>query len=222
MKINAPFVAALAVLTLATSTSAQTYDATADFGIASNPNGVWSYGVTTSLGGALDLLSVPSSTSEFLFWNHPTLNDLNTPLIAKNISGGSIANIPNGFLTLHPGPTTQAVLRFTAPATASYSLSTQFLTGDHGETTGFVLHNGTTLFSDTTTSDNPSFGTTLTLLAGDTLDIIVDKGTDGYFFDNTPVTLVLQNLSAAAAPEPATLPLFLCSGLVWLVRRRRG
>jgi hypothetical protein len=221
MKINAPFVAALAALALATSTSAQTYDATADFGIGSNPNGVWTYGVTTTVGGTLDLLSVPSSTSAFLFWNHPTLNDLNTPLIAKNISGGPIANIPNGFLTLHPGPTTQAVLRFTAPTTASYSLSTQFFSGDLGETTGFVLHNGTTLFSDTTTSDSPSFGATLTLQVGDTLDIVVDKGADDYLFDNTPVTLVLQNVSTAA-PEPATVALFLPSGLVWLVRRRRG
>lgn len=206
---------------LAGSAHAQIYNATTDFGIASNPLGVWTYGFSSTLGGSLTLFDTTIAGPPFVGWAHSTVNDLGTPTIAKNISGGSLFGIPDGFVTLHPGASTLTVLRFTAPTTNSYSLASQFFSGDGGETTGFVLHNGATLFSDTTTSDNPTFNTVVSLLAGDTLDIVVGQGSDGYFSDNTPVAATLSVAGGSSAPEPGTVVLLLAGTLVCCRRRKR-
>lgn len=212
--------ALFALLALTAGAHAQTYDAAVDFSIASNPNGVWTYGFSTTLGGALTLFDQTAGGATPV-WRHSVVQNLGTPAIYRNDTGGVINGLPVGGLALHPGAAELAVLRFTAPSAASYSINTQFLDGDFGQTGATILHNGVTLFSNPATSGNPAFNTTVALLAGDTVDIVVDHAGDGFFNDTTGVAAVIQN--ASSAPEPGTVALLFVGGLVGtLVRRRLG
>jgi hypothetical protein len=212
---------ALLALSLTALAHAQTYDATTDFSITQgNANGAWSYGFSSTLGGALTLFDV---TDSFPSWKHSVVQSLGAPTIGRNDTGGDIYGIPMGFLDLHPGSTEYTVLRFTAPSTASYSLLAQCFIGDIGDTEMFVVHNNNTvtpLFFAATTDTNPTFSTSLSLTLGDTVDLVVGKKAD-FFFDSTPAVFTLIGSAGASAPEPGTIGLFTVGGLVWIVRRRR-
>src|SRR5688572_13710291 len=112
--------------------AAQTFNPATDFSIGVNPNGVWTYGFSKTLGGELILFR--DSLPFFAVFSRTGLgrglqmwytNDLAgafaDPLIALNplstttfTSGDSVVE-PGGF-AMHPGPNGEfCVLRFTAP-----------------------------------------------------------------------------------------------------------
>ncbi len=148
------FLASVLALAAPSFSNAQHYDPSADFSIANNPNGVWSYGWQSTLGSIFNLYSevLPNGhdLADFPLWH---LNN-NPPLIVKNATGNIVVP-PNTTITyqveqlaLHPGSAGQySTLRWTAPSTGSYFLAAAFSGIDYctqygGTTTDVhVLHN---------------------------------------------------------------------------------
>jgi hypothetical protein len=212
------------------------YDAAADFSPTNNPNGVWSYGWSSSLGSAFNI-DVSSTTLNGLdLWEGaaPGVGGLFYPVVAHNgttnpITSGTVSYLA-GQLGFHPGPGDQyGVIRFTAPIAETLVLSSSFTGLDFvGPTTTdvHVLLDGSPIFNGAVdgfgAGSGPSFATTLTLAMGETVDFAVGYGSNGnYLFDSTGIT---ATLGSVAVPEPSTMGLAVLSGLMlaghaW--RRRR-
>jgi hypothetical protein len=202
------------------------YDAVKDFSITSNPNGVWSYGWTSSLGSPLNLYTVTDTDSipgmsawlaSGKFWADP-------PYVAHNDTDkkNCFAHtcVPPTYLDLHPGPNDEmSILRWTAPSEGKFLIQGAFMGLDWGPTTTdvHVLLNSTkSLLSGPITSDKLplKFQSKLRLSAGDTVDFLVGFGKDGDFdSDSTGVQFKVTRLGAedslsepmspaASAPEP--------------------
>jgi hypothetical protein len=195
------------------------FNAADDFSITNgNPNGVWSYGFETTLGGAFTLYTANSTTTfgnpNFNSWRGNIGGD-GTPLVLKNTAStnqqGTGANLNGGELALHPGPGGQiSIVRLTAPGAATYSLSAIFEGRDNilGTTTDVhVLLNGSSIFDALVNGFGPgsdqSLSTNVTVAAGGTIDFAVGFGADRNFSSDT--TGLDARLSAV--PEPATLTL---------------
>lgn len=128
----------LPILAAGSRASAGTvYSAAGDFSIASNPNGVWSYGTTgTTVTGPLTLYTAAKSgiggIADWVGWEgtQPMFGD-DFPLVGKNIGAttGTSADIVllPGELAEHPAPDgSYAVVRFTAPTSGVFLLNADF------------------------------------------------------------------------------------------------
>jgi hypothetical protein len=222
------FAAAMLVLFAGQSVHAD-FDAAGDFSAVNNPNGVWSYGYTTTLGGTLNLYTTSFSgrpgNSALIGWlgNQGIGGE---PLVQKNgltteNVRGTVDLLP-GQLSLHPGPTgDQSVVRWTAPTTGSITVDATFEGRDTlGTSTDVhVLDNGAALFNGEVTgfgaSSDQSTSLILSVHAGDTIDFVVGYGTNHtYFNDTTALSAYIK-----AVPEPSALALF-GVGAVGLIGRR--
>lgn len=215
------------------SNAALFYDAAADFSIAGNPNGAWSYGYSGTLGGAMTLYTSSAATlfsnSNFDAWfatGAQTTVDMH-PFIAKNRAGtieqGAGLRLPPGGLGLHSGPDSTneySIVRWTAPSTGSYNISAAFTDRDftdvmfgRGATTDVhVLLNNVALYNEFVTQNGWGLGpagymSTMSLTMGDTLDFAVGRGTnDTIILDSTGLEAMITPV-----PEPSA---FLFLGLV--------
>ena len=210
------------------------YNNANDFSLASNPNGVWSYG---SLAGgsspnASTFALYPSNgtASGIDFWG-PT-SALSPPVDFHNPNATvltfSTITMQPGQAAFHPGPNGEySVYRFTTPTAGSYSLSALFTGIDVGGTTTdvHVLVNNSPLFNGSINGYNDlnTYSTTLALGVGDQVVFVVGFGSNGnYFNDSTALDATLK-LNATAVPEPATLTMlgFGIAGLAGYGWRRR-
>lgn len=209
---------------------AAVYDVNADFAVASNPNGVWTYGFETTLGGALTLYDQTNTTDcNSGSWRSSTVQSLGAPVDCSNktnIQGGFIPAHSAGF---HPGPNGEySVFRFTTPALDTYDLFATFGAADFGGADVHILLNGVSLYSHEVDPNNTpeTFSTSLALVAGDLIDFAVGFGTDGNFYsDSTSINANLTTQSVVSGvPEPASLALFVGAlmGLGWMRRRKPG
>jgi hypothetical protein len=136
----------IACLALAVSTAtAQTpvaWDAAADFGITSNPNGQWTYIERENSTRARTLMSYayPDDCGgdglPIACWQAAPGQ---TPDIGMNISGAAFSTgslvVPLSVLTLNPAdPPKVPVLAWTAPAAGTYRIVGQFQLVDHAAT----------------------------------------------------------------------------------------
>ena len=147
------------------------YSAVGDFPttptVINAQNGVWSYGIATTL-NPVDFVLDTNATSDYFNngaavagYYTPTGNT-SLPTVLKNDTGGtysysSITAWPTNVLLLHPGPGGDySIVRFTAPATATYSITGMFTSLDSGATddSASITASGvsTSLYSATTTS----------------------------------------------------------------------
>nr|WP_309689903.1 PEP-CTERM sorting domain-containing protein [Armatimonas sp.] len=210
------------MLFLSTSQATYAYDATVGFNpgtYASNPNGVWSYGYTTTLGGSfIPHLDSGNFAGIFQYWR--TDIGSGTPAFEKNIGVSPMFGVQPGQIALHGGPNGElGVLRFTAPSAGSYNIATSYFVGDSGDTDIYLLHNGSVVSSAPSTNAGGSFSLASFLLnANDTLDVAVGIGTDTYFGDTTPISHVITS----SAPEPGTLGLLALGMLSGIAARRKG
>lgn len=198
--------------------AAITYSAQNDFSLASNPNGVWTYGTTgTSLTGPLAThAATDSAISGIPNWSGwvgtQSMFGNFYPFTAKNYGAASISEtdvvILPGMLTQHPAPNGgYSVVRFTAPASGSYYLNAVFEGREfQGQGPGtnadvHVLHNGVALFNAVVigfgTPSDQHFYTAINLTAGDRIDFSVGFGTNSTFLGDT---LSLQ-ATLTAVPE---------------------
>jgi hypothetical protein len=177
-----------------------------DFSATNNPNGVWSYGYSMTLGSPLVLHADRLKEKGVDIWR--TDIAAGTPLLSHNpaTTNASVFNtvlIEPGAVVMHPGPHGEfSVLRFTAPAEGQYAISGSFFGSDaHGTTTDVhVLANGLTVLDGTVEGfgpvTGPSFDTTVTLGARGHLDFAVGFGANSNFlFDSTGLSVHIIRLS---------------------------
>jgi len=226
------FLAGLMVVATESASRATLYDAFADFSSTTNgsPN-PWSYGDgTTGTSFTPYIAFSPSGVcnaggilSGIACWNtsnnHEPSIGINTT--ASTLSGGTVI-LPTGVLYAHPGPSTDTILRFTAPSAGTYAISGTFEILDTSPTgvIGLVELNGLNVYSGTLAGPGASGGSpggsesfyfVTALSAGDVIDIGVNN--DGnYLFDSTGLTV---DISATSVPEPSSLAIFVV-GLICL------
>jgi hypothetical protein len=210
---------AVAVALSSAVAHATSFDPAADFSLAGNPNGPWSYGYSQSLGGPLIPHAGSGDFSGLQFWN--TDFSIGLPWVARNstatpMNWAGTTTFAPGALSLHPGPNGQvALLRFTVPATGQYSLSGAFYGQDYvGPTTTDVhlLLNGVSIFDGVVTDFGTGvpFNTSLTLAGGSFLDFAVGfGGNQTYLYDSTGLSATIT-----AVPEPTALALVVGAGLL--------
>jgi hypothetical protein len=160
------------------------WDVNADFSAAQNPCGVWTYGYTAALGSSP--LTV-YSTRDGIYWIDPNNVTTHDPTAWQQ----------NSSFNLHPGPLGEySTARWTAPRDGTYTFVVGFFAGDPGETNGAVLHKSEVLFQASTTA-NPSYSTTLTMTAGDTVDVavglVVPVTSTSFLRGTTPVSVVVTS-----------------------------
>lgn len=219
--------AAVIVLGSMVGISQAFYDASTDFSITNgNPNGVWSYGYSTTLGGTYVADSFTVTPLTGLDGWTADLSGTKNPSVMKNTTNGALAASTARWapfqMTMHPGPTGEySVLRFTAPSTGLFNFVAAFIGQDVvGTTTDVhVLKNNGVLWSSTVNGylNTTSKSSSVALAVGDTLDVAVGPNTGGYFFDTTGVEFTVNPV-----PEPMTMALgFTCLGLALNRRRAR-
>lgn len=201
------------------------YDAHADFSIASNPAGTWSYGWTPTLGGAFTLYDRNVDTlGNATLWNATAPRSSLVPAAWNNPTNSSIQPAgldPAQSAAFHPGESGEfSVFRFTVPSSGSYDISGAMTVIDSGDTRGYVVINGAAIFDtgEMHQADGAhAFSLTATLASGDTVDFVVGLGTsNSYYNDSTMLSATLTDV-----PEPASAVLLL-GGLAALRLRRRG
>lgn len=225
-KLVRPAAIAAALVLSVTVAQATTYDPTADFSLAGNPNGPWSYGYSLTLGGPLIPHASSGSGGGLDYWNTPI--SIGLPWVARNTTAAPInwagtTVFAPGALSLHPGPSGEvAILRFTVPAAGQYLITGSFFGQDYIGTTTTDVHlllNGTSIFDDTVSdfSVNHAFNTTVTLAAGAQLDFAVGFGSNGnYLYDSTGLSGLIT-----LVPEPSTLALVgLAAAMLCRFRKR--
>lgn len=222
----------LSILALASAAAIGSADLVGDYSITNgNPNGNWTYGsmnfpagtftaFTTS--GTTTLSSPTPATLEFWSSTNAPALPMSYKLISGSLNGlnGGVGGINVGDVVLHPSASEFATARYTVPTTGLYDLDLWFGAGDgftsNGNVDVVLVHNTSTLFSVKNTAIGGTFSSSLVnLAAGDTLDVMVGSGTDGFFYDSTPV-----NLKITAVPEPASLAV-MGIGLAAISRRRK-
>ena len=221
-------VAAAAMALSLAVTHAASFDPAANFSLAGNPNGPWSYGYSQVLGGPMILHATSGSFDGLEYWD--TDISIGLPWVARNVSAfpvnwaGTTTMAP-GALSLHPGPSGQvALLRFTVPSTGQYAINGAFFGQDYvGPTTTDVhlLLNGSSIF-DGVVADfgtSHSFNITMALAGGSHLDFAVGFGSNqNYLYDSTGLTATITQV-----PEPTIFALAgVAAGLLCLSRRRNN
>lgn len=201
-------------------------DVASDFSPTSNPNGVWHYGWSRTLGSPFILSSSPAVRERLHTWRGNLAADGN-PAAYHNgtrdvIVLGHSARYEPGQFGLHPGPNGEyGIVRYVAPITRDVFIKSVFAGQDFfGTTTDVhVLFNGDSVFDDfvegAAGSSGVSFARLLSLRQGDTIDFAVGFGRNGSFSnDSTALAATVSPI-----PEPSTL-LFCSVGALMLHRCR--
>ncbi|MGO8672197.1 MAG: beta strand repeat-containing protein, partial [Capsulimonadaceae bacterium] len=211
----------------ATPVSPMTYLAGSGFSPTNNPNGVWSYGDTPTLGGPFSLyVSTASEVDSWWTWS-PYNYDLLTytwtgPISDLTSLGDALGEVdynpqtyaitsgsdtfPPGAMQLHDGNSGQlAVVRFTAPNTGVYNVSGSFTPGDsNANNTVFILHNSTAVFSSTRVgSATTPFSMAIYANLNDTIDFAVGGQWD-YGDTDVGATIVDEGGPVTSAPTSLT------------------
>ncbi len=198
---------------------AVTYDISADFSTASNPNGVWAYGFM-ALDGLFTPYDQPSNESGLQFWRS-SLEVSGIPIDGNNPTDNFIGSVPAHTAIFHPGANGEmSIFAFTAPSAGNYQLNATFAGLDSGGTDVHILANGTPIFDAAITGGNsPSFSQSLTLSQNDRIYFALGNGGNGSANDLTGIN---ASLTVAAVPEPEIYAMMAIGlGLMGYVTRRR-
>ena len=159
-------------------TATPVYSAAVNFSSTANPNSIWSYGYSYSLGGTFSPYTLAGTTylSGEVGWFGPIPGCCapGYPLVVAQ------PNVIPAVLDMGPGPNSYTIVRWTAPNRGVWDVVGNFF--GTGFTTGdvHVLHNGSPVFnSPVIGSSVASFSLSIRLKPGDTLDFAAGPGPDG-------------------------------------------
>ena len=219
------------------------YDAAGDYlagwSAGNNPNGVWSYGWSTTPGSGLTSYTVHAADiglADFDAWHDPSNFVKNTPVVYLNngpvYNDSNIHNLPAEALALHGGGEAAycgtdgdcfSEVVWTAPSTGFVDLSAIF-TGRQYSISGLVEivdtsggHSTMLLSGSIADQTSMSLDQLISVLAGDTLTFAA-RSNLGLVGDTTQLDATLTY--ASGVPEPSTFALLL-AGLGWLGYRLR-
>ncbi len=201
--------------------ASSTYNLAGNFSLASNPNGVWSYGSKTNIGGQFTPLSYARAGTaqswEFQAGVWPAIyrnNSTNTL-----VTDGGQGVFPPGSIWLAAGengtPRNFGVIRFTVPAGAggSYLIESRARSGFVGPISSdadfHVARNGTELFGlnrPASSTNWVGYTNTLTLAAGDTIDLLTGRGSDGSQPGSLLVVEGFLTILSTNEPPPPVVP----------------
>jgi len=204
------------------------YLAESDFSLSGNPNGVWSYGYSTTLSGPITLFNTAvTDPSGLKIWRTNSGTD---PFIALNPTGVPInygtAVIKGGSLAIMPNTNTYTHLLWKAPQAGKYYLLGLFYGADPTPTSTdvHILRNGSAIWNGTVNDYNVNhgYGGILALgLPGDTFDFVVGPGASWGTNDTTGLSAVVQGPGAVPLPPVALITAFGGACTMWSIRRRR-
>lgn len=169
------------------------YEAANQFSFNSNPNGTWSYGYTTSIGGPLTPYTISGHCpGDFKGWYGSTL--CGTPMVVAQPA------VPDKqLLTLHPGANNeQSVVRWTVLTTGTYNFYGYFYGLDaSGGADVYLLKNKAPVYHATVLGqdDYEGFNLALSLRKGDRIDFVVATN------PGDPAGGAYAGLAAAIAPQ---------------------
>ncbi len=221
-----------AILLTSSVAHAQVYDAATDFSSVNNPTGAWSYGwdASPTLGSGFNLYNRRAqytSGATIDVWDSSQFQRIGggVPGVSKNQTNNNSTYLRPGQLGFHPGlfnPDLVSVIRWTAPTTGQYALTSSFVLNDSGDVSVYVFSNAQSLFSGNVTglgatlSYAPNSG--LSLQKGDTLNFIVRARNNG----GGDTTGISARITAVPAPSAlAVLLIGAVPGAAVLLRRRR-
>ena len=178
--------------------SAATYELSRDFSITANPNGAWSYGWESTLGGIFGVLPylkrfASDNGVPLADWQ---LDSTTAPVIARNmgsttaVSAGGHFTGPPGTVWMNPGfdgrPENFGVIRFKVPAgqPGTYKVETSvrslFDTDFSADADFHVLKNGTEVFGEfMVPNSSTGYSNVFRLGPSDTIDFAIGRGADG-------------------------------------------
>ena len=209
------FTMLLCLVVVALPHAALAYDASADFSTSNDPNGVWSYGWSTTLGSAFTLDTSNTTAAYGLtglggWFSGQSAEGVPDVLRNNTASPILLANFTNfqpGQLTLNMFQSTYSVLRWTAPSTGQFNIAATFsaVSTIGGTTDVHVQTNGVSIF-DSAVNGFPSptsYTGTVSLVSGDHIDFAVGFGSNGNDHEDTTALAA----TIVAVPEPGTLAL---------------
>ncbi len=224
------------------SRASVTYDPTTSFSIASNPNGVWSYGYLNPSGSDFTAYALSTSAwhtnTNLEAWSQFTYDSSSYSVVGKNPTGttqmesptGSISIDP-GLLFMHPGGNGEkADIRFTSPAGGVIDINAVFKAADllGGNRDVHVYVNGVDQIPGSLLIGSKSAATPISasldnihVSAGTTVDFAVGYGSDNVYYNDA--TTLAANITLS--PEPASVVIWglaIGAGLVVARRRRRA
>jgi len=206
--------AVIALVTNAPPPTNHSFDLSADFSLAANPNGPWSYGhLTGSLGGNFELLNTTRSFGAenavpISVW---FLNDAK-PFVAKVLGPGTavsyLFNASAGTIYFGPNPDATphdfAAIRFTVPVGAGglYQLETAvrslYDSTRSADADFHVVRNGVELFGRLVLpNSSASYSNLLALAAGDRIDFVAGRGTNGLPETGLKIQATIRSVSVS-------------------------
>jgi hypothetical protein len=203
------------VAVIALPRTALAYDASADFSTSINPNGVWSYGWSTTLGSAFNLDTSNTTAAYGLsglagWFSNQSAEGV--PSILRNTTAnplaiGTFTQYQPGQLALNMNGSEYSVLRWTAPSSGQFNIAATFsAVSTIGATSDVHIQtNGISIF-DSAVNGFPaptSFAGTVSLVSGDHIDFAVGFGSNGNDHEDTTALAA----TIVAVPEPGTLAL---------------
>jgi hypothetical protein len=219
--------AGLAILLTAATTAlaAGPWTLASGFSTDTNPSGAWSWGQSDAAGdlGSFTAFAWHGTTTDYGMpvWSATTNGYQTGANFWKNTTSSTYAGVLPGEISFHPGSDSHmAVVRWTAPAAGSITVTGAFGAGDLGNVDVHVIKtNGAgivtgDLFDVLNTPSTQNFNLTTTVTVGSTIDFDLGNA-DGWSYDNTP-------LAATITPEPATLTLLALGGAAVVARRRKA
>ena len=199
---------------------AQAYNLSRDFSVNANPNGAWSYGYVSQIGGAFTLMDTPRTNEapSIPVWSW-SVGGIAPPDVHFNAGTNTFSSdggtFPPGSLWVCPGPEgtprNLGVMRFTVPPNGAgnyriEAVADPFLGELSGDTEFHVARNGVALLNQFLSPfGHASFVDTLALAPDDTIDLLVGRGQDGSFARSClKLEATLTLLTNTPPPPPPT------------------
>lgn len=200
--------------------AAAPFNAADQYSVVANPNGNWAYGFKLAADVPGSFTAFTHSYTGYLDavdgWDGVSQYSDTLPVISKNRTNASVSDCCTVFLPgellAHPGATRDAAFRFTAPQSGPYQI-TGWLRGMAlgGTTTTGMLYHGAQQLSSTSLTGyqaiSPIPTLVVSLLAGDTIDLIITKGGNGtHTSDSTGVNLLITPTTTGSGdPTPRSI-----------------